>query len=125
MAFNRIPGQNGPDTLSGNPEIAFATSREAGIEALGELGVVDTRDEKLGHSETMDRTDSAGDEKGSANEVHQVTTDEESLGIGQGMTAAEKVENREEIALHALHVDDDPSLNPWTFRTAFLGEFQP
>jgi hypothetical protein len=23
----------------------------------------------------------------------------------------------EEIALYALHVDDDPSLNPWTFRT--------
>ncbi|KUJ19163.1 OPT superfamily oligopeptide transporter [Mollisia scopiformis] len=27
----------------------------------------------------------------------------------------------EEIALYALHVDDDPSLNPWTFRTWFLG----
>lgn len=31
------------------------------------------------------------------------------------------VANTEEIALKALHVDDDPSLNPWTFRVFFLG----
>ncbi|KAH8887176.1 OPT superfamily oligopeptide transporter [Thozetella sp. PMI_491] len=37
------------------------------------------------------------------------------------MTAAEKVEKMEEIALYALHVEDDPSLNPWTFRVLFLG----
>lgn len=27
----------------------------------------------------------------------------------------------ETIALKALHVDDDPTLNPWTFRMFFLG----
>jgi hypothetical protein len=26
-----------------------------------------------------------------------------------------------ELAITALHVDDDPSLSPWTFRTFFLG----
>lgn len=31
------------------------------------------------------------------------------------------VANTEEIALKALHVDDDPTLNPWTFRVFFLG----
>lgn len=31
------------------------------------------------------------------------------------------VANMEEIALKALHVDDDPTLNPWTFRVFFLG----
>lgn len=31
------------------------------------------------------------------------------------------VANMEEIALKALHVDDDPMLNPWTFRVFFLG----
>jgi hypothetical protein len=31
------------------------------------------------------------------------------------------VANMEEIALKALHVDDDPTLNPWTFRMFFLG----
>lgn len=32
------------------------------------------------------------------------------------------VANTEEIALKALHVDDDPTLNPWTFRMLFLGK---
>lgn len=27
----------------------------------------------------------------------------------------------ETVALKALHVDDDVTLNPWTFRTFFLG----
>ena len=35
-----------------------------------------------------------------------------------------RVEARmEDIALTALHVDDDPTLNPWTFRMWFLGMF--
>lgn len=33
------------------------------------------------------------------------------------------VANMEEIALKALHTDNDPTLNPWTFRTFFLGKF--
>lgn len=32
------------------------------------------------------------------------------------------VANMEEIALKALHTDDDSTLNPWTFRTFFLGK---
>lgn len=28
----------------------------------------------------------------------------------------------ETVALKALHVDDDPTLNPWTFRMFFLGK---
>jgi hypothetical protein len=31
------------------------------------------------------------------------------------------VANMETIALKALHVDDDATLNPWTFRMFFLG----
>ena len=31
------------------------------------------------------------------------------------------VANMETIALKALHVDDDSSFNPWTFRMLFLG----
>ena len=38
----------------------------------------------------------------------------------------ETVEARmEDIALKALHVDDDPSLNPWTFRMFVLGRPVP
>ena len=33
------------------------------------------------------------------------------------------VANMEEIALKALHVDDDPLLNPWSFRMFFLGRY--
>ena len=33
------------------------------------------------------------------------------------------VANMETIALKALHVDDDPTLNPWTFRMFALGNF--
>ena len=32
------------------------------------------------------------------------------------------VANMEDMALKALHVDDDPSLNPWTFRMFVLGK---
>lgn len=35
------------------------------------------------------------------------------------------VANMEEMALKALHVDDDPTLNPWTFRVFFLGLYHP
>lgn len=35
------------------------------------------------------------------------------------------VANMEEMALKALHVDDDPTLNPWTFRVFFLGSPLP
>jgi len=31
------------------------------------------------------------------------------------------VANMEDMALKALHVDDDPTLSPWTFRMFFLG----
>lgn len=34
------------------------------------------------------------------------------------------VASTEEIALQALHIDDDPSLNPWTFRMYFLGRWR-
>jgi hypothetical protein len=31
------------------------------------------------------------------------------------------VETSEELVTEVLHVEDDPTLNPWTFRTWFLG----
>ncbi len=31
------------------------------------------------------------------------------------------VANMEDIALKALHIDDDPTLNPWTLRMFVLG----
>ena len=35
--------------------------------------------------------------------------------------AADVVTNAEELVTHVLHVDDDPTLSPWTFRVFFIG----
>ena len=44
-------------------------------------------------------------------------SDEDAEAVGN-----RKVEARmEDIALKALHVDDDPSLNPWTVRMFIIG----
>jgi hypothetical protein len=107
---SRIPGQVGAP-LGGDPALAFNTGHTTGMEALEELGVHDVSERKPHVSDEKD-------EKGASDEIRYVLSDEESQPtIGKGMTASEKVDNMEEIALYALHVDDDPSLNPWTFRT--------
>jgi hypothetical protein len=31
------------------------------------------------------------------------------------------VETNEDLVTRVIHVEDDPSLNPWTFRVFFLG----
>ena len=38
-----------------------------------------------------------------------------------GHTGKLRVENAEQLVTTVLSVDDDPSLNPWTFRMWFLG----
>lgn len=59
-----------------------------------------------------------GDKEESYNEKLKSlgTSDVETIDRTKPVTA-----NTEEIALKALHIDDDPSLNPWTFRVFFLG----
>lgn len=32
------------------------------------------------------------------------------------------VTDAKDLLTHVIHVDDDPTLSPWTFRTAFLGK---
>ena len=43
-------------------------------------------------------------------------TDEEGKLGGEGA-----VETNEDLVTRVIHVEDDPSLNPWTFRVFFLG----
>lgn len=113
---SRIPGQVGAP-LGGDPQLAFNTGHSSGVEALEELGV---RNVSGNPGTTVHGEEKA--EKGHADDIQYVgASDEEAVPIGKGMTALEKVDNMEDIALYALHVDDDPSLNPWTFRTWFLG----
>jgi len=110
---SRIPGQVGAP-LNGDAQLAFATGHDAGIVALEDLGVHNVR-EKQEYTQTEEN-----DEKFFVEgEVQYVVADEETLGVGKSMTAAQKVENMEEIALYALHVEDDHTLNPWTVRISF------
>jgi len=40
----------------------------------------------------------------------------------EGQDKEPVVARMEDVALKALHVDDNPSLNPWTFRMFVLGQ---
>lgn len=119
MAAQRLPGQNGPAPFAGDPDVAFTSSRQEGIQALQELGVHTTV--PFSEKGPIREQDNEEGGKNLNDEIRGIADDEETMPIGKGMTAAEKVQNMEEIALYALHVEDDPSLNPWTFRTWFLG----
>lgn len=44
--------------------------------------------------------------------------DAEGLGDKPG-----PLETAEEIVTHVIHVDDDPTLSPWTFRMFFIGKY--
>ena len=35
------------------------------------------------------------------------------------------VSTAEDLVTQVIHVEDDPSLNPWTFRMFFLGDYSP
>ncbi|KAK8127642.1 OPT oligopeptide transporter protein-domain-containing protein [Apiospora sp. TS-2023a] len=59
--------------------------------------------------------------KGYRDESRRGSDDPEYASVEERRTAAEKVDNMADIGLYALHVEDDPSLNPWTFRTWFIG----
>jgi hypothetical protein len=110
---SRIPGA-ADDPVNGNIQLAFNTGQSTGIAAL--LGV-DTTPEK--RHNVSEKSDKAQHEKGADDEVQYVATDEETLEIAKGMTASQKVDKMEKIALYALHVEDDESLNPWTVCAPF------
>lgn len=113
-AADRIPGGHDQASLTTGIDLAFNTSAVTGIEAIRELGVHEV-------SEKQPRV--SINQNNGKDEINQIVVDdEETFEDGKGMmTAGEKVNNMEEIGIHALHVEDDPSLNPWTFRTVFLG----
>ena len=54
----------------------------------------------------------------SIQEVPLPLYDAEALSKGN----AAPLETAEEIVTHVIHVDDDPTLNPWTFRMFFIGK---
>ncbi len=72
----------------------------------------------IGSSTSLERTKT---EKSTENLVAISETD--SHDAERGVGEPKVVANMEEIALKALHVDDDPTLNPWTFRMFLIGTF--
>jgi hypothetical protein len=113
---SRMPGQAGAP-LGGDPALAFNTGHSTGIQALEELGVHELSEKRASHAAEEEKKENrVGDD------IRYLPSDEENHEMGKGLTASEKVDNMEEIALYALHVNDDPTLNPWTMRTWFLGK---
>lgn len=79
-----MPGSVGAP-LGGDPALAFNTGHSSGIEALEELGVHDVSEKR-----TTVVDDEKVDEKGATDDIQYVPVDEESFGIGKGMTASQK-----------------------------------
>ena len=71
-----------------------------------------------GSSTSLEKTKT---EKSTENLVRISESDSRDAERGSGEPRV--VANMEEIALKALHIDDDPTLNPWTFRMFLIGEY--
>ena len=69
----------------------------------------------------MDHKEKTKTEKSTENLVRISESDSRDAERGSGEPRV--VANMEEIALKALHIDDDPTLNPWTFRMFLIGEY--
>jgi hypothetical protein len=63
--------------------------------------------------------DSKGSEKGGIDAVPPTYHDSEAA-IGEGEIGA--LETAEDIVTQVIHTDDDPTINPWTFRMFFIGK---
>ncbi len=77
-----------------------------------EIPVADEKD-KIGSKHLTEKQEAS---------IHEVPlptyTDPEELSIGK----IAHLVDAGEIVTHVIHVDDDPSLSPWTFRMFFIGK---
>jgi hypothetical protein len=76
-----------------------------------DIRMVDLPIKKSGSSSSIDSKDASIETL-----VRYENSDVEFLRVNESVVA-----NMEDIALKALHTDDDVTLNPWTFRMFFLG----
>lgn len=68
-------------------------------------------DEKIAHAKEPYEVDIPGQD----DPAPDYRDEEGKLGDGNA------VETNEDLVTRVIHVEDDPSLNPWTFRVFFLG----
>jgi hypothetical protein len=66
-----------------------------------------------------DRSHSTTDEEKGDSEVPPAYFVDPEVPIGEG--DIKNLETAEDIVTTVIHVDDDPTLNPWTFRMFFIG----
>ena len=93
---------------------------------------VPNEDEKKPYAVTSGADNSSGefrDSKGSTEKkpFEDGTTEmppyyhDTEAAIGEGEIGA--LETAEDIVTTVIHVDDDPTINPWTFRMFFIGQY--
>lgn len=92
----------------GGDEIMEAVSQRLS----GGSSMTDLPEEKMDVYSNM-----VAEKESTENLVRYETNDAELAGEKRMVEEA----NMETIALKALHIDDDPTLNPWTFRMFLLG----
>ncbi len=61
------------------------------------------------------------DEAGGREEPPAYHYHDTEAAIGEGEIGA--LDTAEAIVTTVIHVDDDPTINPWTFRMFFIGDF--
>lgn len=74
-----------------------------------------------------DRAISSGNDKGSFKDIDEkgirdTTTPAYDAESNESLGDGKVLESAEDIVTHVIHVEDDPSLSPWTFRMFFIGE---
>ena len=78
---------------------------------------IDHSSEEYHHQYRSSKEHTSKDEAGLP--TYQYHDTEAAIGEGEIGT----LETAEDIVTTVIHVDDDPTLNPWTFRMFFIGEF--
>ena len=84
-------------------------SNVVGIEDIASLPPGLSGSEKINSSDSEKNSSLAKDVESSAASVDEVSEDGEVLS------------DVRDLITHVISVDDDPSLNPWTFRTLAIG----
>ena len=75
----------------------------------------------LAHICSMSKSSSGGSSEEKGADIH--ATPAFDVESGEKKKEQLPVSTAEELVTNILHVDDDPTLNPWTFRMWFIGEF--
>ena len=89
------------------------------------MGVaIDSKAQEAGSNDIYPKSEksSEANEKGAVGVVAGTSLPTYDVELADHFGEADVVNTAEDIVTHVLHVEDDPSLNPWTFRMFFIGK---